>query len=560
VHDPEACILVFVRMVRAPIMPDSRTPRAACGSLPTADRQGAKRQSWFGLFLIFGVCGLYLTMFARLLWRVGDEGAIVYGAQRVLEGQVPYRDFVEVITPGSFYWLAVYFKVFGTSWFALRAHLVLSGALISVLVYCLTRVFQWGRFSALPCAVFTVLGLPLWPASSHHWDSLLFGLAATLCFLTWQRSGRPAFLYLSGAGAALTTCVMQPKGGALIVALAAALVVSRFRNPALSLWQNAGRLLPPYALTLATVALCFNAAGVLGDMFVATVAWPLTHYHSLNRLPYGAGAFTLPIATSLHVMTGKSEVLIGLAAFVSFWPFLMVLLLPASVLLLLALAHRRGTLATLLREPTLVTLLMAGCALWLAELQRPDFYHLMWGSPLLLIAACVLIRRVLSRRTQNVVCWALSFSVAVFGTMNAAATLDARETLRTRRGNVSAASPDAALAFLVDHVPPDTPVFVYPYYPMYYYLANVRNATRYSELLYGFNTPEQFEEVIAALERERVEYVLWDTVVSGENLKAWFPTYVHPADRALRLEKYLTDTYVEVRVANGFRVMRRRGR
>ena len=42
-----------------------------------------------------------------------DEGVIVYGATRVLQGQVPYRDFWTMYSPGQFYILAAAFKLFG---------------------------------------------------------------------------------------------------------------------------------------------------------------------------------------------------------------------------------------------------------------------------------------------------------------------------------------------------------------------------------------------------------------------------------------------------------------
>jgi hypothetical protein len=93
---------------------------------------------------------------------------------------------------------------------------------------------------------------------------------------------------------------------------------------------------------------------------------------------------------------------------------------------------------------------------------------------------------------------------------------------------------------------------------MYYFLANVRNPTRYSILMHHINTPTQFEETIAALEAQKVPYVLWDTFVAGENLTRWFPGYVDPPYNEQHLEQYLRRHYTEIGVRNGFRVLERR--
>src|SRR5580704_9384951 len=57
----------------------------------------------------------------------GDEGTLLYGAQRVSEGGIPGRDFVEMIGQGSFYWLGLFFKLFGTGWQVSRLHLLFTG-------------------------------------------------------------------------------------------------------------------------------------------------------------------------------------------------------------------------------------------------------------------------------------------------------------------------------------------------------------------------------------------------------------------------------------------------
>lgn len=81
----------------------------------------------------------YLLPFTQVLSRVGDEGTIIYGAQRVCEGAIPGRDFVEVIGPGAFYWLALFFKLFGTGWQVTRLYLLLTGVATVMLLYDIAR-------------------------------------------------------------------------------------------------------------------------------------------------------------------------------------------------------------------------------------------------------------------------------------------------------------------------------------------------------------------------------------------------------------------------------------
>src|SRR5260370_42335390 len=82
---------------------------------------------------------LYMLPFMRLPIRSLDEGTVLHGAVRVLEGQVPFRDFFEVMGPGTFYWLALFFKALGANWLVTRVSLTLSIVLTTVLVYFLGR-------------------------------------------------------------------------------------------------------------------------------------------------------------------------------------------------------------------------------------------------------------------------------------------------------------------------------------------------------------------------------------------------------------------------------------
>src|ERR1017187_5852447 len=70
--------------------------------------------------LLFVGSFAYLSLFLRYTAIEPDEGIILQGAQRILQGGVLYRDFFSYLTPGSYYLLALLFKVFGSSFAVAR--------------------------------------------------------------------------------------------------------------------------------------------------------------------------------------------------------------------------------------------------------------------------------------------------------------------------------------------------------------------------------------------------------------------------------------------------------
>ena len=504
---------------------------------------------------------VYLVPFVRALWRVGDEGTMVYGAQRVAEGAVPYRDFfVENAGPATFYILGGAFRLFGATFLTARAVLLATGVLTAVLVYWLTRRVYRGTFESLPAILVALLSIPLWPATSHHWDSNLFALAAVGAFCKWKDSGRKAWLAAAGILAGVTSCSMQQKGLLILLGLLVSLGAVRKRagEPPGGA-ARAGWLAGGYGAVGLVVVFLFWTAGGLRDLVFDTLIWPLTSYSGLNSVPYGfgMGAFwdtwkaALPALLPVFAVP-PVRALMGA-------PLLLILALPAVAAGLAVAGWRRSGRPGIF-DAAVLPYWLAGAGLWISEIQRKDWAHLIYGAPLLLIAGFVAWNRLLEKHPgwRRLPLAGLAAGMYLLAGYNALAALTANRIMPTRRGPVYAFQEDGALRFLHEKVGPGENVFVYPYYSMYYFLAGVRNPTRHTMLLYHVNTDAQFQAAIGDLERRQVRYVLWDTVVENARMQNWFPAYRPPPPEQMRMEAYLSSRFEVIEIRNGFRILRRR--
>lgn len=511
------------------------------------------------------ISSVYLYLFLRILWRVGDEGLVVYGAQRVAEGALPYRDFVEVFGPASFYWLALFFSLFGTKWLVARGLLLFTGTASVILIYWMTRRVYRGPLEMFPAFVYLVLGIPLWPASNHHWDSNFFALLAVGTFLLWRENRNGFSLVLSGVFAGITSCFLQQKGVLLLSSFLLLIFLDEKRRPygARSVLKRTGALTTGYGGWIGIVLVFFYLEGSLPDLVYSTFLWPMANYHNVNIAPYGYGLFEFywPAWLSFFRQFFPEAVSLGMSS-VFLVPFAFLLSLPFLVAGLALVSYRPFPNRPVHARSTTTTCLCCGFALWISEAHRMDLFHMVYGAPLLLVAFLGIWSHG-SEKTEpfrRYALYLLSLALLAFGTFNGlfASTADTR--IETRRGTLYGFREDPALMYLLEHTRPEEQVFVYPYYPMYYFLANVHNPTRYNNLIYGYHTEEQFREVITDLEKTKVRLVLWDTVVGGKNLKTWFPQYEHPREEQLELEHYFQAHYDVIGMENGFRILRRRGR
>jgi hypothetical protein len=480
-------------------------------------------------YVVFAFCAsLYLLPFMRLLLHGSDEGIMVEGAVRTLHGQLLGRDFLEVVGPGTFYWLALFFKLFGVTFLASRICLFVSSIGTALSLYFLSRRVC-GSYQVLPCVlVFATYFGVVWPTISHHIDSNCFALLAVVCMVLWQDVHKSWLLIAAGALAGATTLTLQPKGILLLLAFLIWLWIQhRRQSTALTtlVWVTGGCF-----GVLALVLGYFWIQGALGDLIYVNVVWPWHNYGPAFSVHYAS--YLVDNFTHWVVPMHGINWTVGMAA-VLLIPFLFVAAIPV-VLIGLGISHGTKELT-----PEIALYWLVGVALWLSEIHRKDICHLVFGSPLLIIL-CVFYLQARRNRGFSLAIQVLSITSACLAAATLMIALVARP-MTTRVGQVRMTAYDPVLTAIDEHVPQGGEIFIYPYAPMYYFLSATTNPTRYSVVYYNFKIRSRptFDEVIQTLTQHRVQYVWWD-MNAQDKLQILFPG----ADlRQNKIERYLTSHY-----------------
>src|SRR5256885_2777142 len=141
---------------------------------------------WISLLIVWIIGGLYEARYLRRGWVPHDEGGFAESAERVLHGQMPHRDYVEIYTGGLAYLHAFAFRCLGESFATPR--FVLFAVFLAWI-----PVFFWTACRFAPdwvAAGVTLLAiawsLPNYSAAVPSWYNLFFatfGLAALFRFL-----------------------------------------------------------------------------------------------------------------------------------------------------------------------------------------------------------------------------------------------------------------------------------------------------------------------------------------------------------------------------------------
>ena len=125
---------------------------------PNRAKTVARAKRWATAAVVLAVAAAFLLPLRYLLRAPAppmEEGILLVFPDRVLNGDVPHRDFLHLYGPGSLWVLAALFKVFGTRIEVER--LVALAQLVGLATAVALLVRLWGRWVALAGALLTVL-------------------------------------------------------------------------------------------------------------------------------------------------------------------------------------------------------------------------------------------------------------------------------------------------------------------------------------------------------------------------------------------------------------------
>jgi hypothetical protein len=188
----------------------------------------------FMLLIVLAISSGYMATHLKRGWVPHDEGTLGQSAERVLNGELPHRDFDDY-TGGLTFVHALAFREFGISSTSMRI------VLFVFFVFWVPAVFYVAsRFgSAYSAGAVTLLAVawsvPNYPAPMPSWYNLFFATFGVAAILRHLESGSRLWLFLAGFSGGLSFLAKITSAyfiaGALLFFIFREQIITRDKNP-----------------------------------------------------------------------------------------------------------------------------------------------------------------------------------------------------------------------------------------------------------------------------------------------------------------------------------------
>jgi hypothetical protein len=427
------------------------------------------RLLWWLLFVAVVTATLCLP-FIRYVGRLGDEGILLHGAERMLRGDKLYVDFFEILPPGGFLITKAWLDIMGLS--------ILSARLLVILVVagiaCLLAMACWQASKSAVLSVLLALGWVMmsqgaWTQVSHHWFTTLLAMAViSLTLATVRHAGRwlrgP---FLAGVMAGAAVMITSTRGALAMLAAALAFATARRFRSQLAVMLFGAALVP--ILLVVYLAWHGSLMAAVDDIII----FPATRYADIQWVPWGTGAHrgNRPLA------------------------FLFPLTLFGMVLTCVVAGWR-----TCWQDPKFLSCTLFGVAGFVGCFPRPHIVNIGFAAPLVcpLLAYCAahLLRPVSRKHRCIVIVVAIVLCVpSAAGYVQTVFLVHRGQIVPTPRGSiVMNPGAESNLVAKIAAMPSSETYFFYPYIPLLAFMTGHEHVSKYDIFIPWYTTPDQYQE------------------------------------------------------------------
>lgn len=440
---------------------------------------------------------------------------------RIIKGQVPYRDFFHITTPGAAYLLALAFKALGVNILSARILMVLVLLGILIVIFLIgKRIVKYSLL--LPLGLLIVIFLETLPFIDYSTHRLaVFFSILTLPVLIGSHGLSSAAL--AGLLSSFSFLMNQNIGG--IATLGTAILI--FTRPWFvrrkRICADAGSLslfMLGWFLPIILLLFYLSWKGAIGAFFYDTFLWPFSGYRSFNIYPYFS--FEIGILRNDLGLINRGAISpavlgqIGLYTATGFLPFI---IYPLSMVS-----------SFISREWTLWTVSLTGFCLFLSSWTRPDFFHIVHTLPPLILLNTLLLSSLWQgiKRKNRLSFLPFSllsvlFLLILLDGLMFLSTPQANPSypVRTERGTVftiiqeEASELEGVMTYLAANTKKEDPVFIYHWSPALYFLLGKDNPTSFDSYNPLYNSPEQLALLETQLEKSRPPLIIKDSYIAG---------------------------------------------
>ncbi len=465
--------------------------------------------NWPTYLFLFGV-GIFLYMFlfelpATPFFGDGDQSIFLYEAQRMLHGDVMYRDFFEFTLPGTQSFYALMFAVFGEKFWIVGATVLIIGVATvwSMLVVGIKILPSPLHF--LPPTLYIFFGFR-WAGFdfSHRMFSPVFVLLAAYLLIKRKTTRN---LVLAGFSLALSSFFTQQRGFVVVTAIVTFFLIEKFHRD--ESWgtflKSAAVISISFVVVLAGLCLYFAAAAGTENFFYSTVVYPFKYYSYGEQNQFGVYMADLQRAFTI---TKTSEILaVGPV-------FLHCVLLPFAILFFFGIFFKNRRTVDWNEQRAVFLVAITGLFLTFTT-TAPNMFRLFPISIFgLIVLVWLVVRYVPSAAISRTFAVAVCSGLMLLGGFQAIRMQTNWNVLHldTPVGRLAMVESKQAerYAWLAKNTKPGN-YFFEVYEPFVYFPLGLKNPTRFGQIWPNdYTRPEHVAEAVRSLDQRPPHYILWD--------------------------------------------------